>query len=95
MASPTGTREQFAGRADFVPSAIFEVVAEDDDADRVLFEVEGEALDVGLGELDHFAGHDVGEAVAAGDAVADLEHLADFARLDFAVEVARSQWSGR
>ena len=37
---------------------------------------------LGAGELDHFAGHDAGEAVDAGDAVADFEDPADFARLD-------------
>jgi hypothetical protein len=39
-------------------------------------------------ELDHLAGHDAGQAVDAGDAVADLEHLPRLARAD-AVAVAR------
>ena len=35
--------QQLAGGADLVALGDFEVVAEDDDADRVLFEVEGQA----------------------------------------------------
>ena len=42
-ASPTGHREQLAGAADLVPLLDLQVVAEDDDADRVLFEVERQA----------------------------------------------------
>ena len=48
---------------------------------RVLFQVEGQADDA-AGELDHFAGHDAGQAVDAGDAVADFQHAADFADVD-------------
>ena len=40
-----------------------------------------------LGELDHFAGLDVVEAVDAGDAVADRQHLADFGDFGFVAEV--------
>ena len=40
------------------------------------------------GELDHLAGHDVRQAVDAGDAVADLQHLADFLRLDLVAVAA-------
>ena len=81
IASPTGTREQFAGRADLIALADLQVVAEDDDGDRRFFEVERQTLDVGFGEIDHFAGHDVGQAVEAGDAVADFQHPAGLARL--------------
>ena len=35
-------------------------------------------------ELDHFAGHDAGQAVDAGDAVADFQHPADLAGLELA-----------
>ena len=52
-----------------------------------LFEVERQALDVGIGEIDEFAGHHVGQAVAAGDAVADFQHLADLAGFDLSVEL--------
>ena len=68
------------------PSLICEVVAEDDHADGVLFEVEGQADDA-AGELDHFAGHHAGQAVDAGDAVAHLEHAADLADVDLRLEL--------
>ena len=70
------------------PSSIVEVVAQDDDADRVLFEVEGQAVDA-AGELDHFAGHDAGQAVDARDAVADLEHAPDLADVDLRLDTAQ------
>ena len=68
------------------PSAMLQVIAEDDDADRVLFEVERQA-DRAVGELDHLLGHDAGEAVDAGDAVADFQHAADVADVDLRREV--------
>src|SRR4029078_7326298 len=58
-----------------------QVVAEDDDADGVFFEVERQA-DRAVRELDHLLGHDAREAVDAGDAVAEFEHAADFADID-------------
>ena len=67
---------------DLVAFGDLEVVAEDDDADRVLFEVEGQAAHAGAGELDHLAGHDAGQAVDAGDAVADFEDAAHFADVE-------------
>jgi hypothetical protein len=66
-----------SGAAHLVAFGDLEVVAEDDDADGVLFEVERLAVDRpplrGGGELDHLAGHDAGQPVDAGDAVADLD----------------------
>ncbi len=53
------------------------VVAENNDADIVDFEVEGHAART-VGKFDHFTGLNVVEAVNAGDAVTDGEHLADF-----------------
>ena len=38
-------------------------------------------------ELDHLAGLDVVEAVDAGDAVADRQHLADFGDLGLLAEI--------
>ena len=38
-------------------------------------------------ELDHFAGLDLVEAVGAGDAVADGQHLADFGDFGFVAEI--------
>ena len=58
------------------------VVAEDDDADGVLFKVERQPLDVGAGEVEHLARHGRGQAVDAGDAVAHLQHPADLARVE-------------
>ena len=67
--------QQPAGAADLVALVDRQVVAEDDHAHRVLFEVEGQAEDA-AGELDHLAGHHAGQAVDAGDAVAHLDHPA-------------------
>ena len=87
-ASPTGTLSSRPVLRTSSPSSIFEVVAEDDDADGVLFQVEGQADDA-VGELDHFAGHDARQAVDAGDAVADFEHAADLADVDLRLRTAR------
>ena len=62
------------------------VVAQDDDADRRLFEVERHALDAVL-ERDHLAGHHAREAVDPRDAVADLEHVADLGSRDLGREL--------
>ena len=56
--------EQPAGAADLVALVDREEVAEDDHADRVLFQVEGQPVDA-AGELDHLAGHHAGQAVDA------------------------------
>ena len=39
------------------------------------------------GEVDQFAGHDVGEAVAAGDAVADFQDAAGLADVELLAEI--------
>ena len=62
------------------------VVAEDHDADIVGLEIERHAAHAVL-ELDHLAGLHVVEAVDAGDAVADRQHLADFGDLGLLAEV--------
>ena len=62
------------------------VGAEDHHADIVGFQVQRHALDA-AGELDHLAGLHVVEAVDAGDAVADAQHLADFADFRFGAEI--------
>ena len=67
--------EQCAGRSHFVAFDDFQVVAEDDDADRTLFQIERQPADLGAGEFDHLAGHDAGQAVDAGDAVPDFQHF--------------------
>src|SRR3546814_3109073 len=63
------------------------VSTEDHDADVVDFQVQRHALDA-AGELDHFAGLHVVEAVDAGHAVADRQHLADLGDIRL---VARSE----
>ena len=73
--------EKLPGAANFVPLVDRQIVAQNDDADGVLFEVERQA-DHAAGEADHLAGHHAGEAVHAGDAVAHLEHAAHLAHVD-------------
>ena len=63
------------------PSSILQIVAQNDHADGVFFQVERQAGDA-AGELDHFAGHDARQAVDAGNAVAHLQHAPDFADVD-------------
>ena len=65
-----------AGALDDVAFLDVAVVAENHDADIVDFEIERHAARA-VGELDHLAGLDLVEAVDAGDAVADRQHLAD------------------
>ena len=75
-----------AGALDGLAFLDLAVIAEDHDADIVDFEVERHAADAVL-ELDHLAGLHVVEAVGAGDAVADGEHLADFRDLGLLAEI--------
>ena len=75
------------------PSLMLEVVAEDDRADRVLFEVEDLAHRAVL-ELQQLAGHRVAQAVDAGDAVADLDDGADLADPDLLLEARDLAASG-
>ena len=75
-----------AGALDGLALLDLAVVAEDHDADVVGFEVERHAAHAVL-ELDHLAGLNVVEAVDAGDAVADREHLADFGDFGLLAEV--------
>ena len=74
--------EHAAGAADFVAFLELQVVAEDDGADVVFFEVEREAgddvLGLGGGELEHLAGHGLAEAVDAGDTVLHFQDRTDF-----------------
>ena len=75
-----------AGALDGLAFLDLAVGAEDHDADIVDFEIERHAFDAAL-ELDHLAGLHVVEAVDAGDAVADRQHLADFRNLGFLAEI--------
>ena len=81
-----GNRQQRTGRADLVPFGDLQVVAEDDDADGVLFQVEDLPANA-AGELDHFAGHGRRQAIAPSDAVAHFEYATDFGRFNLAAKV--------
>src|SRR6202043_2780270 len=71
-----------AGALDRVALADAAVLAKDDDADIVGFEVEGHALHA-VRELDHLAGLDRVEPVDAGDAVADRQYLGTHGDIGF------------
>ena len=75
-----------AGALDGLAFLDLAVVAEDHDADVVGFEIERHAAHAVL-ELDHLAGLHVVEAVDAGDAVADRQHLADFGDFGLLAEI--------
>ncbi len=75
-----------AGALDRVALCDVAVVAEDDDADIVGLEIQRHALDA-AGKLDQLAGLAVVEAVDAGDAVADRQHLADLGDFGFLAEI--------
>ena len=75
-----------AGALDRLAFLDLAVGAENDDADVVALEVERHAAHAVL-ELDHLAGLHVVEAVDAGDAVADRQHLADFGDFGLLAEI--------
>ena len=78
--------EHAAGAPDRVALLELQVVAHDDGADVVLFEVQRQGGDrlTGLGRLDleHLVRHGRSETVDAGDSVLHLEDLADFLGLE-------------
>src|ERR1700677_1409621 len=75
-----------AGALDGLAFLDLAVGAEDHDADIVGFEVQRHAARTVL-ELDHLAGLDIVEAVDAGNAVADGQHLSDFGNLSLLAEI--------
>src|SRR6266853_3202183 len=75
-----------AGALDGLAFLDLAVGAENHDADVVSLEVQRHAAGAVL-ELDHFAGLDVVEAVDAGNAVADGQHLSDFGNLSLLAEI--------
>src|ERR1700730_14158607 len=75
-----------AGALDGLAFLDLAVGAEDHDADVVGLEVQRHAAGPVL-ELDHLAGLDVVEAVDAGNAVADGQHLSDFGNLGLLAEI--------
>ena len=88
-AGADGHLDDRAGRLDGVAFLDARVVAEDDRADRLLLEVEREALDP-VGELEQLGRERVLQPVDAGDAVADLDDRADRAGLDARRRTTRS-----
>src|SRR5712675_1459302 len=75
-----------AGALDGLTFHDLAVGAEDHDADVVGLKVERHAAGAVL-ELDHLAGLDVVEAVDAGDAVTDGQHLSDFGNLSLLAKI--------
>src|ERR1700716_3330265 len=75
-----------AGALDGLAFLDLAVGAEDHDADVVGFKIERHAARAVL-ELNHLAGLDVVEAVDAGNAVADGQHLSDFGNLSLLAEI--------
>ncbi len=84
---PDRHRGDAAGPPDLVAFFDLGVRADDHDADRLFFEVQGDAHHVLLGELDQLERADVAQAVDAGDAVADLDDGADLLGRGDLVEV--------
>ena len=76
-----GHREDAAGGLDRLALLDVAALAEDDGADRLLVEVQGEA-DGAVLELEELVDRGVGQARDAGDAVADLEDAPDLADTD-------------
>ena len=74
-----------AGGADLVALFDLGVLTDDEDADGVLFQVEGQADGVRSWELDQLTGHDLAQAVDVGDAVADADDRADVGDGDVSV----------
>src|SRR5712671_3606482 len=75
-----------AGALDGLAFLDLAVGTEDHDADIVGLQVERHAAGAVL-ELDHLAGLDIVEAVDAGNAVADGQHLSDFGNLGLLAEI--------
>ena len=83
---PTGTSTMVPVRLTVSPSLMSRSEPKITTPTLSALEVERHALDA-AGELDHLAGLDVVEAVDAGDAVADRQHLADFGDLGLGAEI--------
>src|SRR3972149_6050754 len=81
-----GHLDDATGRSDLVALPDPLVVAEDDGADGVFFQVQGHPHDV-VGELHQLAVHAAAQAVYAGDAVAGSDHRPHVHRRDGAAEL--------
>ena len=76
VAVADGHREHLAGAADLLALLDAGEVTQDDDADLADVEVQRQAADAAL-ELEQLVGHDRGQALDTGDAVAGLGDRAD------------------
>src|SRR5215216_1763555 len=87
-----GDFEHARRAADFIALLEDEIVAEDDGADVVFFEVQGERRDLvaclGGSDFEHLAGHRGGEAIYASNTVLNFEDGTDFFNVQVA-EVSR------
>src|SRR5438876_321579 len=86
QALANGRVDDGAGALDGLAFLDLAVGAENNDTDVIGFEVQRHAAGAVL-ELDHFTGLDVVEAVDAGNAVADGQHLSDFGNLGLLAEI--------
>ena len=78
--------QNLPGALDFVAFADLGVVAQKHSAYLVLFEAHGQPGDA-MRKLQQLAGHDLVQAMNAGDAVAEGDHSADFIDLDTRIVV--------
>ena len=79
VAVADGDREDLARAGDLLAGFDAGELAEDDDTDLVLVEVQGEALRA-VREGDELVGHDAGQALDVGDAVGGVDDGADLGR---------------
>ena len=79
VAVADGHRQHLAGARDLLAGFDAGEVAEHDDTDLVLVEVQGKTLRAVL-EHDQFVGHDAGQALDVGDAVRGVHDGADLRR---------------
>ena len=71
---------------DFVTFLNRQEVAEDDDPDAVLFQIQRQPSRT-VGELDHFTGHHTRESINSCNTVTDFENGTDFADVNFTVKL--------
>src|SRR5438105_513954 len=87
-----GDFEHASCTANFVAFLELEIITEDDGADVVFLEIQGEGCDLfaglGRGHLEHLAGHRFLQAIDTRDSIFDFEHGADFFDVEL-VEVRR------
>src|SRR5262249_50662134 len=69
-----GHAQKLAGATHFITFGDFQIIAKDDDADRVFFQIESQTAHSGAGKFHQLTGHDTGQPVDARDAIAYLQH---------------------